>query len=65
MDYFRLLMQTTGPVDEDDKAKKKDKLMNETIPFYFSKFEAIVKENKGHFVNGKVSEMVLVHLQDT
>lgn len=29
-------------------------MINETIPFYMNKFEKIVGENNGYFVNGKV-----------
>jgi glutathione S-transferase len=29
-------------------------LIKETIPFYMDKFEKIVGENNGYFVNGKV-----------
>lgn len=29
-------------------------MYNETIPFYMDKFENLVIENQGHFVNGKV-----------
>lgn len=31
-----------------------DTLYNETIPFYLDRFEKIVTENGGYFVNGKV-----------
>jgi len=40
--------------NEESKAAKYDTLVNETIPFYMEKFEKIVGENNGYFVNGKV-----------
>jgi hypothetical protein len=29
-------------------------LKNETVPYYMSKFEEVVKKNDGYFVGGKV-----------
>ena len=40
--------------DEASKEKKLVPLKNETIPYYMSKFEEVVKKNDGHFVGGKV-----------
>jgi len=40
--------------NEESKAKKYVTLINETIPLYMNKFENIVGENNGYFVNGKV-----------
>jgi len=39
---------------EAEKAEKFGPLMIETVPFYMDKFENIVAENNGYFVNGKV-----------
>lgn len=39
---------------EAEKAEKFGPLMKETVPFYMDKFENIVAENNGYFVNGKV-----------
>jgi len=36
------------------KAKMYGPLVNETIPLYLDRFEKIVSENGGYFVNGKV-----------
>lgn len=38
----------------DAKAEILVTLTNETLPFYMSKLENTVNENKGYFVNGKV-----------
>lgn len=40
--------------NEEIKSKMYDSLVNETIPFYVNRFEKIVAENDGYFVNGKV-----------
>lgn len=40
--------------NEEVKSKMHDILFNETIPFYLDRFEKIVTENGGYFVNGKV-----------
>lgn len=40
--------------NEEIKSKMYDSLVNETIPFYVNRFEKIVVENDGYFVNGKV-----------
>lgn len=45
---------------EEEKAEKHVVLMKETVPFYLEKFEKIVAENNGFFVNGQV--MVLINL---
>ncbi|XP_014255589.1 glutathione S-transferase-like [Cimex lectularius] len=37
------------------KETKKAKILNETLPYYFSKFDKMVEENKGYFANGKLS----------
>lgn len=42
-------------LDAKKKAERKDPLYNEALPFYFNKFDAIVKENNGHVANKKVS----------
>jgi glutathione S-transferase len=41
--------------NEESKAAKYGPLINETVPFYMNKFENIVEENNGYFVNGKLS----------
>lgn len=41
--------------DENQKAKYKDALVNEILPFYLEKFEKLVKENGGHFFGGKLT----------
>jgi len=40
--------------NEATKEARYAPLINETIPFYMDKFEKIVEENNGYFVNGKV-----------
>jgi len=40
--------------NEESKAAKYGPLVNETIPFYMDKFESMVGENNGYFVNGKL-----------
>jgi len=39
---------------EETKAEKHVVLVNETGPYFMDKFEKIVSENNGYFVNGKV-----------
>ena len=41
--------------DESLKAKYKDALETEVVPFYVGKFEKIVGENGGYFVGGKLT----------
>ncbi|KAK7864991.1 hypothetical protein R5R35_004955 [Gryllus longicercus] len=41
--------------DPVSKEKKKGSLFKETIPFYLPKFEELVKNNGGYFVNGKLT----------
>jgi len=43
--------------NEESKAARYVILANETIPYYMEKFENIVGENNGYFVNGKVDNM--------
>ncbi|XP_050549167.1 glutathione S-transferase-like [Daktulosphaira vitifoliae] len=52
--------------DEESKQKKYDPLIKETIPFYMKKFESIVTENNGYFVNGKLSwaDLFFVSIMD-
>lgn len=40
--------------NEEIKSKLRDTIVNDSIPFYFDRFEKIVSENGGYFVNGKV-----------
>lgn len=39
---------------EESKAQKFSPLVNEMVPYYMAKFENIISENNGFFVNGKV-----------
>ncbi|XP_071439843.1 glutathione S-transferase-like [Hetaerina americana] len=48
--------------DEDAKEKKKEVLVNETIPFYLEKLDDDVKKNNGHFVLGKLTWADLVNV---
>ncbi|GBP76988.1 Glutathione S-transferase [Eumeta japonica] len=46
-----LMASTSGVFREQDAAKKealKKELVDETIPFYFTRFQNILKENNGH-----------------
>lgn len=53
--------------DEKAKAEKKGPLFNETIPFYFKKFDTIVSENNGHLANKKLTwaDIHFVAISDT
>jgi len=42
---------------EEEKDEKHALLIKETVPFYMDKFEKIVTENDGYFVNGKVMQI--------
>jgi len=44
--------------NEESKAEKYVKLVDETIPYYMERFENIVVENNGYFVNGKVNNVL-------
>ncbi|CAH1407837.1 unnamed protein product [Nezara viridula] len=39
----------------DEKEKLRETIINETIPFYMSKFETVLKKNGGYLANGKLS----------
>lgn len=41
--------------EESEKEKEREKLMNETIPVYLTRLDKIAEENKGYFVNGKLT----------
>ncbi|XP_050440872.1 glutathione S-transferase-like [Adelges cooleyi] len=41
--------------NEESKNQKYVPLFKETVPYYMDKFEEIVAENKGYFVNGKLT----------
>ncbi|KDR24333.1 glutathione S-transferase-like [Zootermopsis nevadensis] len=41
--------------DEATKEKKWGPLKNETVPYYMSKFDEVVKKNEGYFVGGKLT----------
>lgn len=45
---------------EAEKSEKHATLMKETVPFYIEKFENIVAENNGYFVNGKVIPIIYI-----
>lgn len=45
--------------NEESKEAKYAPLVNETVPFYMDKFEKIVEENNGYFVNGKVTTLLI------
>jgi glutathione S-transferase len=45
--------------NEESKAAKYGPLINETLPLYLNKFESTVAENKGYFVNGKVTSKIV------
>jgi len=40
--------------NDEIKSKLHESIVNDSIPFYFDRFEKIVSENGGYFVNGKV-----------
>lgn len=48
--------------NEETKAAKYVTLVNETIPYHMDKFENIVGENNGYFVNGKVDNIIMTYL---
>jgi len=52
--------------NEESKAMKYSTLINETIPLFMNNFDSTVAENKGYFVNGKLSwaDLVFVALLD-
>ncbi|XP_022173689.1 glutathione S-transferase-like [Myzus persicae] len=54
-DFRKAIALAAFDPNEESKAKKFETLINETIPFYMNKFENIVGENDGYFVNGKLS----------
>lgn len=41
--------------DEAAKQKKKETLINETVPFYLNKLEELARDNKGHLAVSKLS----------
>jgi len=51
---FKALSAYAFDTNEVSKAITYVTLINETIPLYMNKFENIVDENDGYFVNGKV-----------
>ncbi|VVC36045.1 Thioredoxin-like fold,Glutathione S-transferase, N-terminal,Glutathione S-transferase, C-terminal- [Cinara cedri] len=54
-DLRQALASYSYDTNEESKAAKYGPLINETIPFYMDKFENIIGENNGYFVNGKLS----------
>lgn len=53
--YHSELFQYRMEPDQFKKEEKKVVLMKEKIPFYLSKFEKVVTENRGFSVGGAVS----------
>lgn len=53
--------------DEERKAKLKQMHVNETMPYYFSRFDGIAEKNGGYLANGKLSwvDLYLVAILDT
>lgn len=49
--------------NDEIKSKIRDSLVNETFPFYLDRFEKIVSDNGGYFVNGKVTYIIIIMLQ--
>jgi len=45
--------------NKEIRSKLRDSIVNDSIPFYFDRFEKIVSENGGYFVNGKVCTLLL------
>ncbi|XP_059471665.1 uncharacterized protein LOC132194428 [Neocloeon triangulifer] len=41
--------------NEEAKVAKKELALNTTVPYYLEKFETILKENGGYFVNGQLT----------
>ncbi|XP_050440184.1 glutathione S-transferase-like [Adelges cooleyi] len=54
-DFRQALAGYFYDANEESKKLKYEPLLKETIPFYMDKFESIVAENKGYFVNGKLT----------
>lgn len=51
--------------NEENRSKTRELLVKEKIPFYMDRFEKIVAENGGYFVNGKVCLLVFTILITT
>nr|QGW08828.1 glutathione S-transferases [Sitobion avenae] len=51
----QVIMNYYHEPNEEIKSKLRDPIVNYSIPFYFDRFEKIVSENGGYFVNGKLS----------
>jgi len=51
--------------NQEIKSKLRDSIVNDSIPFYFDRFEKIVSENGGYFVNGKVCIIYIYILLST
>ncbi|XP_022171305.1 glutathione S-transferase-like [Myzus persicae] len=54
-DFGQCLKSYWFDPNEESKAARYVTLVNETIPYHMDKFENIVRENNGYFVNGKLS----------
>jgi len=48
--------------NKEIKSKLRDSIVNDSIPYYFDRFEKIVSENGGYFVNGKVCKLFYVFI---
>ncbi|KAF6208059.1 hypothetical protein GE061_016509 [Apolygus lucorum] len=53
--------------DPEVKEKKRLALLKETVPFYFERFDKIIKDNNGYVANGKLSwaDIFLFGFSDT
>ncbi|CAB0005715.1 unnamed protein product [Nesidiocoris tenuis] len=53
--------------DPEKKEQKRQTLLKETVPYYFERFDRIVKENNGYLANGKLSwvDIYMLGLSDT
>lgn len=52
--FFIEIMQYYYEKNPEVKSKIYEPIVNERIPFYLNKFEKIVADNGGYFVNAKV-----------
>lgn len=46
--------------DEKSKAAKKVTLVNETLPFYMKKLDAIARDNNGYLTNKRVTIISII-----
>jgi len=57
MDTFVFSLFSKAGFHYEAKTQKREIVMSTTVPYYLEKFEAIVKENGGFFVGGKVEKL--------